>query len=98
MDAFAAQGMGLVDVVCDEEGSSDVLEKAAWKFLSPFLRHTSESLRAIKTGVAAAEDLPWDRAMEVETLAFRSTWGSPANKHALATAKDKIAAAKGKGN
>jgi len=49
----------------------------------------TEALRAIKVGVAA-EDLGWEQAREVETFAFRTTWGSPANKHALATAKKKI--------
>eukprot|EP00624_Nannochloropsis_granulata_P005885 evm.model.NODE_41946_length_18123_cov_25.350328.4 len=49
----------------------------------------TEALRAIKVGVAA-EDLGWEQAREVETYAFRTTWGSPANKHALATAKKRI--------
>ncbi|EWM21937.1 enoyl- hydratase domain-containing protein 1 [Nannochloropsis gaditana] len=90
LDARTAKGMGLVDVVCDEEVD---VQHAAWEFLVPFLRHTTESLRAIKYGVAA-EDLTWDRAREVELGAFQTTWGSAANKHALATAKERIAADK----
>jgi hypothetical protein len=31
-------------------------------------------------GVAAADDLAWDAARDVETEAFRLTWGSEANK------------------
>ncbi|GAB5032775.1 ethylmalonyl-decarboxylase isoform x2 [Nannochloropsis oceanica] len=86
LDAATALEIRLVDKICDEH--TDV-QLAAWEFLSPFLRHTTEALRAIKVGVAA-EDLGWEQAREVETFAFRTTWGSPANKHALATAKKKI--------
>ena len=95
IDAPTAKDMGLVDLICDEDGED--IQQATWKFLMPFLRHTTESLRAIKLGVAGADDLMWDKAREVETEAFKSTWGSPANIHALTTAKEKIAADKKKG-
>lgn len=88
LDAARAEEMGLVDLVCED---GEELEQAAWRFLAPFLRHTTEALRSIKIGVAAGDDLEWDRARDVETDAFRLTWGSEANKHALATAKEKIA-------
>lgn len=90
LDAAAAEEAGFVDLVCEE---GEDLEHAAWRLLYPFLRHTTEALRSIKMGVAAADDLEWDRARDVETDAFRLTWGSEANKHALQSARARIASA-----
>lgn len=90
LDAEGALEAGFVDLLCED---GEELQHAAWRLLAPFLRHTTEALRSIKLGVAAADDLEWDRARDVETDAFRITWGSDANKHALQTAKEKIAAA-----
>ena len=52
----------------------------------------TESLRAIKLAVAGAEDLLWEQAREVESSAFKGTWGSPDNLHALETAVKKTSA------
>lgn len=45
-----------------------------------------ESLRAIKYSIAAADDLPFHEAREVETNAFKLVWGSPAMQHAVEAA------------
>ena len=89
LDAAQAEAAGFADLVCEE---GEELEHATWRLLHPFLRHTTEALRSIKMGVAAADDLGWDAARDVETDAFRLTWGSEANKHALQTARDRIQA------
>lgn len=90
LDAAQAEAAGFADLVCEE---GEELEHATWRLLHPFLRHTTEALRSIKMGVAAADDLGWDAARDVETDAFRLTWGSDANKHALQTARERIASA-----
>lgn len=90
LDAAQAEAAGFADLVCEE---GEELEHATWRLLHPFLRHTTEALRSIKMGVAAADDLGWDAARDVETDAFRLTWGSEANKHALKTARERIASA-----
>lgn len=72
LTAISAVEYGLADSVC--YGEDPVY--CALEFLQTYLTeaHPTRALRAIKTTVAAADELPTNAAAEVEQEAFRSTW------------------------
>ncbi len=81
--AQRALDLGLADRLCPPGGAL----AAARDLLEQLLACEPEVARRIKAAVAAAEDLPPERARAIEGEAFRALWGGPAHRAALRALK-----------
>lgn len=81
LDSEEALNYGLINDILEDSDHIVLDEAKMW--LSKYIDGSPTTLKAIKTIVNAASQLPTEQALEIELKSFQSVWGGEAHQNAI---------------